>query len=578
MAFAFSFKASAQQCDFTLELTDSWGDGWNGVSSMDVYVGGVLVFDDIQAIAGAGGGTPTVENVTFTVNPGDDIYTVFNTAAEQGFPDYASECSYRILNNAGIQVGAGDSLNDILTGTISAVCVTCDAPVTSYAAVSNCPVDNGFSIDVTVSNIGAASGVTISDDQGTTPLAGVAAGGPYNYGSYANATPVVITVTNDDDGSCFALSSALTFDGDCPPANDDCSGAISIACGDVVAYDTTNATLDAGNAVECGTVALSPDVWYTFQGTGTPDTVTLSTCNDAAYDTKIFVYSGTCGALVCEANNDDGAGCAGFTSQLEFTSDGTTVYYISVNGYTNGIGTSQGTGNLTISCVPAVTPPANNDCANAQSLTFGLTATGDNTNATNAIANPSCDTFGIISDVWYTFVGPATGEVTLTTTTGSTDNAWIAVYDACGGNELGCASGATVVGGGDGQPGGKQLELTDLVNGTTYLVQVWNDGAALRRIEGTFNITVVEGLLSTQDFDNELEFSYYPNPVNDNLSLNAQRAIQNVSIYNMLGQEVLRATPNAVNTEMNMSGLQSGAYFVKVTIEDVTETVRIIKN
>ncbi|WP_404824759.1 T9SS type A sorting domain-containing protein, partial [Oceanihabitans sediminis] len=33
-----------------------------------------------------------------------------------------------------------------------------------------------------------------------------------------------------------------------------------------------------------------------------------------------------------------------------------------------------------------------------------------------------------------------------------------------------------------------------------------------------------------------------------------------------------------VNTEVNMSALGTGAYFVKVTIGNATETVRIIKN
>jgi len=262
------------------------------------------------------------------------------------------------------------------------------------------------------------------------------------------------------------------------------------------------------------------------------------------------------------------------------------VYRIAVSGYSDeffGIPcftTSEGTGNLTITCVPAATPPANDLCANAEPLAIGVSEAGDTTNATSAIANPTCDQFGVISDVWYSFEAPATGIATVITSIISTDNAWIAVYDACDGTELGCASGATS-GGGDGSddlPGGKELELTGLTPGVTYYVQVWNDGATARRIEGTFDIIVIEGTLSTTEFENELGFTYYPNPVNDNLSLYAQSSIENISVYNLLGQEVLRLNPNALNAELNMSELQTGAYFVKVTIENVTETVRIIKN
>ena len=45
----------------------------------------------------------------------------------------------------------------------------------------------------------------------------------------------------------------------------------------------------------------------------------------------------------------------------------------------------------------------------------------------------------------------------------------------------------------------------------------------------------------------------------------------------MLGQEVMRTSPNAINSELNIASLQTGAYFVKVTINDATETIRVIK-
>ncbi|RBP32711.1 putative secreted protein (Por secretion system target) [Oceanihabitans sediminis] len=89
---------------------------------------------------------------------------------------------------------------------------------------------------------------------------------------------------------------------------------------------------------------------------------------------------------------------------------------------------------------------------------------------------------------------------------------------------------------------------------------------------------VVDQSLSTESFDNLNSFRYYPNPVNNTLTLNAKQNIDGVAVYNMLGQEVLRTAPNTVNTEVNMSALRTGAYFVKVTIGNATETVRIIKN
>src|SRR5690606_23174128 len=83
--------------------------------------------------------------------------------------------------------------------------------------------------------------------------------------------------------------------------------------------------------------------------------------------------------------------------------------------------------------------------------------------------------------------------------------------------------------------------------------------------------------LSVGDVTLDTNFSYFPNPVKNTLQLNAQSNIQNVSIFNMLGQEVLRTAPNNVNSTVDMSALQTGAYLVKVTINDRTETVRVIK-
>ena len=51
-----------------------------------------------------------------------------------------------------------------------------------------------------------------------------------------------------------------------------------------------------------------------------------------------------------------------------------------------------------------------------------------------------------------------------------------------------------------------------------------------------------------------------------------------MSVYNMVGQEVFRNVPNAMTEVVDMSSLQAGAYFVKVTIGNATKTVKVIKN
>ena len=228
-------------------------------------------------------------------------------------------------------------------------------------------------------------------------------------------------------------------------------------------------------------------------------------------------------------------------------------------------------------------PPVNDDVCNAIELTVGATSAGDAYTSTGATAQAGevegdCFNGGIDTSVWFTFVAPAGGEVTVTTdiTGGTFDDTEVAVYEAPSDCSDASTLGAQV---GCDQDGGEDVNfnsvvvLTGLEEGQTYYVQVdrWGGSAG-----GTFGIEVINNSLSTDSF--ELNgFEYYPNPVNDKLALNAQNNIQNVSVYNMLGQEVVRIAPNTIDTEVDMSNLQIGTYFVKVTINNATKTIKVLK-
>jgi len=113
-----------------------------------------------------------------------------------------------------------------------------------------------------------------------------------------------------------------------------------------------------------------------------------------------------------------------------------------------------------------------------------------------------------------------------------------------------------------------------------YIKVKWLSGTEdiLYNVTVNQTLNILEGSsLSLNQFDNSSAFTYYPNPVNNTLTLNAQNNIENVTMYNMLGQEVLRANPNSVDSDIDMSSLANGSYFVKVTIANVTNTIRVIK-
>ena len=106
------------------------------------------------------------------------------------------------------------------------------------------------------------------------------------------------------------------------PTNDDCVEAIELACGDLVTNSTLFGTDSGGNA--------SPDVYYSYTGNGTAETITLNACGpDTNFATTVRVFS-DCTLTNQIAFND--SSCVN-QPELEFESDGTSTYIIMIEGY-----------------------------------------------------------------------------------------------------------------------------------------------------------------------------------------------------------------------------------------------------
>ena len=107
----FSFTIVNAQCDYSLVMTDSYGDGWNN-NTIDVLVDGAVVLDDVTF------GTGYSETLTFSVSDGQLITTIWN-----GGGSYGSETSYQILDAEDFEVGSGAQ-----TSIDSAITVACPPP------------------------------------------------------------------------------------------------------------------------------------------------------------------------------------------------------------------------------------------------------------------------------------------------------------------------------------------------------------------------------------------------------------------------------------------------------------------
>ena len=90
---------------------------------------------------------------------------------------------------------------------------------------------------------------------------------------------------------------------------------------------------------------------------------------------------------------------------------------------------------------------------------------------------------------------------------------------------------------------------------------------------GAYELQILVGI---EDF-NQLQVTCYPNPVVNYLNIQAQDPISAVAVYNMLGQEVKNATWNNTNNTVDMAGVQTGNYFVKVTIGNASKSVMVVK-
>lgn len=88
-------------------------------------------------------------------------------------------------------------------------------------------------------------------------------------------------------------------------------------------------------------------------------------------------------------------------------------------------------------------------------------------------------------------------------------------------------------------------------------------------------VTVVAKLSTEDKFVRNLNF--FPNPVKTNLTISSLFKVDTYQIYNVLGTLVSQGKGGGNNTQVDMSRLNSGLYFVKVTSKNMQATLKIAK-
>ncbi|QZK89214.1 T9SS type A sorting domain-containing protein [Flavobacterium sp. CHNK8] len=114
---------------------------------------------------------------------------------------------------------------------------------------------------------------------------------------------------------------------------------------------------------------------------------------------------------------------------------------------------------------------------------------------------------------------------------------------------------------------------TVIVDGTTYYAsQTINGIESVQRLA----VTVKSSTLGIDElaFKN---FSFYPNPVKNVISISNDSIIDEITFISIKGETILTQKPNSLSAEIDLSNLSAGIYFLKVTSDGVKETVKIIK-
>lgn len=310
----------------TTDTTANYGDDYSGGQGSNCGSNSQFYLDGDDVVYKYTATTTGFININLTPTTSSDIYSgifVYGSCADIGanclagvangtsairtinqFPVTNGQTYYIVISSFPAPQSIAYSLNLQLT--------TCTNPTATYTIVPDCSGGNNqFFVNTNVTSFGSATSVTVSDNLGSTPV-NLNSLGNVQLGPFQNSTSALIYVTNNQDTSCVLTSSFLTQT-NCPPNNDNCSGAIDLVVGSTfIQNEITSANFGAlassvPNPGCTGSVFL--DVWYKVIIPSTGN-ITLETKQEPGglTDTGLALYSGTCTGLnLLQCDNDSGS-------------------------------------------------------------------------------------------------------------------------------------------------------------------------------------------------------------------------------------------------------------------------------
>ncbi|MCB0759150.1 MAG: hypothetical protein KDC01_11865, partial [Flavobacteriales bacterium] len=318
------------------------------------------------------------------------------------------------------------------------------------------------------------------------------------WGDLTAALPGPFTSSNASGCLTFAFVSdgsgtapGWTATTTCITPNNSCAAATPVLCGNVYSGVTSSVpnNLPAGACAFNGAPSTGGQNWFLYTGGATNEAVTLSTCGNANFDTRISVFTGPdCNTLSCVSFADDNPGCATGSSEVTFTALASTNYWIAVHG----AGAAEGSYNLTISCAAPCAAPANDGCGSAQGLT-NTVADGSGTPATytnicaSVDAPTTCSGALPVQGVWFSFNSGPYDHALITLLDNGEDNQYSATtldYALYTGGCAGLGATGSVACATDAAG----TNVVSVAQNTPYLLLVYNTGGS--GVAGTFGLMV----------------------------------------------------------------------------------------
>ncbi|HEX8270878.1 MAG TPA: T9SS type A sorting domain-containing protein [Flavobacterium sp.] len=454
--FSYTAGATAEQISMTTFTRNSW----NGIGIFSSCTG--TTFAGELSAAGSSSSSNISQTVSAILNPGQTVYIA---TGQWGTPN---GLDFDVTNFTATPVTEAPACTTVTTPANGATNVNTEGVLSWTAA----PLSTGYYVSVGTTS-GGTNIVNMADAGNATT---------YNIPGVLNAnTTYYVTVVPYNMVGPATGCTATSFTTGTPPANDDCSGAVTLTVNtDYNCASTASGTLVGATAsavTDNGAGTPDDDVWYSFVATATTHRIMLTNVAGTPTDLVHETLSGTCGALTSVLISDPN------TSNPTGLVPGNT-YYVRVFSYATG-GTPTTTFSVCVGTAPSA--PTNDNSNGALALTVnpdlacGTTTNGTTISATPSTeAAPSCNATGINDDVWYTFTATSTAVrfVYSSVTTGTIATA---LYTGTPGSLTqvagACASGAT-------------QDFTGLTAGTTYYARIFTTVATATT---TTNFTVCVG-------------------------------------------------------------------------------------